>query len=165
MKKIIVIGCPGCGKSTFAKELHNITGIPLFHLDRMYWNADKTVVDGEIFQERLMSAIQEDKWIIDGNYGASIELRLQECDTVFFLDYPLEVCLEGVQTRKGKVRSDISWTEPDEEDDVEFIEFIRKYREVSRPVVMELLDKYAERNIYIFKNRDEGNAYLSNLYN
>lgn len=163
MKKIIVIGCPGSGKSTFSRELHKITDIPIFHLDRMYWNADKTVVDGDIFQERLLSAIREEAWIIDGNYGTSIELRLQACDTVFFLDYPLEVCLEGVHERKGKVRSDISWTEPDQEEDEEFIEFIKKYREVSRPAVLEFLDKYPDRNIYIFKNRNEANEYLRNL--
>lgn len=163
MKKIMVIGCPGSGKSTFSRELHKITDIPIFHLDRMYWNADKTVVDGDIFQERLLSAIREERWIIDGNYGTSIELRLQVCDTVFFLDYSLEVCLEGVHERKGKVRSDISWTEPAQEEDEEFIEFIKKYREVSRPAVLELLDKYPDRNIYIFKNRDEANEYLRNL--
>ena len=49
MKKIMVIGCPGSGKSTFSRELHKITDISVFHLDRMYWNADKTVVDGDIF--------------------------------------------------------------------------------------------------------------------
>ena len=163
MKKIMVIGCPGSGKSTFSRELHKITDIPIFHLDRMYWNADKTVVDGDIFQERLLSAIREERWIIDGNYGTSIELRLQACDTVFFLDYPLEICLEGVHERTGKVRSDISWAEPDQEEDEEFIGFIKKYREVSRPAVMELLDKYPDRNIYIFKNRDEANEYLRSL--
>ena len=163
MKKIMVIGCPGSGKSTFSRELHKITDIPVFHLDRMYWNADKTVVDGDIFQERLLSAIREERWIIDGNYGTSIELRLQACDTVFFLDYPLDICLEGIKARKGKVRSDISWAQPEQEEDEVYIEFVKRYREDSRPAVLKLLDKYPDRNIYIFKNRNEANEYLSKL--
>ena len=57
MKKVIVIGCPGSGKSTFAKALHNKTELPLYHLDMMYWNPDKTTVSREVFVERLEKAI------------------------------------------------------------------------------------------------------------
>ena len=87
MKKVIIIGCPGSGKSTFARALNTITGLPLFHLDNMKWNADKTVVSKSTFMERLNNAIEKERWIIDGNYGSTMELRLQACDTVFFLDY------------------------------------------------------------------------------
>ena len=96
MKKIMVIGCPGSGKSTFSRKLHEMTGIPLFHLDMMYWNPDRTTVDKEVFLERLSNTITKSEWLIDGNYGSTIELRLQACDTVIFLDYPLDVCLNGV---------------------------------------------------------------------
>ena len=68
MKKIIVIGCPGSGKSTFARALHNKTGIPLYHLDMMYWNADKTTVGKRAFLERLSAVLEREAWIIDGNY-------------------------------------------------------------------------------------------------
>ena len=88
MKKVIVIGCPGSGKSTFSKSLHKITNIPLFHLDMIFWNADKTTVEKPVFLDRLLNIIQNDKWIIDGNYGSTMELRMQACDTVIFLDYP-----------------------------------------------------------------------------
>lgn len=84
MKRIMVIGCPGSGKSTFSRELHIITGIPLFHLDMMNWNTDRTTVDKSVFRERLLNTIQKSEWIIDGNYGSTIELRLQACDTVIF---------------------------------------------------------------------------------
>ena len=67
MQKIIVIGCPGSGKSTFSKSLHKITGIPLFHLDMMFWNADKTAVEQSVFHERLSKTIQNDEWIIDAH--------------------------------------------------------------------------------------------------
>ena len=162
MKKIIVIGCPGSGKSTFSKSLHKITGIPLFHLDMMFWNADKTTVEKSVFLERLSEAIQGSEWIIDGNYGSTMELRLQECDTVVFLDYPLDVCLEGIKERRGKKRSDMPWIETDEAD-TEFVEFIKNYNSQCRPPVMELLDRYSYKNIYVFVNRTEANEFLSQL--
>ena len=94
MKKVIVIGCPGSGKSTFSRALQAKTGLPLFYLDMMYWNPDKTKKEKTVFLESLASALQKDEWIIDGNYASTMEARLQACDTVFFLDYPLDVCLD-----------------------------------------------------------------------
>lgn len=161
MKKIIVIGCPGSGKSTFSKSLHKITGIPLFHLDMMYWNADKTIVEKSVFRDRLSKIVENNKWIIDGNYASTMEFRLQQCDTVIFLDYPLDVCLDGIKQRKGKVRSDMPWIET--EDDVEFIEFIKNYNSQKRPQVMELLNRYAHKNIYIFTNRNEADNFLTQI--
>ncbi len=163
MKKIMVIGCPGSGKSTFSRELHKITGIPLFHLDMMNWNADRTTVDKEVFRERLSDTIKKSEWIIDGNYGSTIELRLKECDTVIFLDFPLEVCLEGIKARRGKVRTDMPWVEAEDEEDIEFIEFIKNYNSQSRPQVLELLDKYSCKNIIIFKSRDEADEFLAQM--
>ena len=125
MKKIMVIGCPGSGKSTFSRELHKITGIRLFHLDMMYWNVDRTILDKTFFHERLSSVIKKSEWIIDGNYSSTIELRLKECDTVIFLDYPLEVCLEGIKERRGKVRTDMPWIEAEDEED-EFLSQIKE---------------------------------------
>ena len=86
MKKIIVIGCPGSGKSTFSKALHKITDIPLCHLDMLFWNADKTTVEKHIFLNRLQRVMAGEQWIIDGNYASTLELRMQACDTVIFLD-------------------------------------------------------------------------------
>ena len=67
MKRIIVIGCPGSGKSTFSRALHSITGIPLYHLDMLYWNPDKTIVEKTVFLQRLSRVLREESWIIDGN--------------------------------------------------------------------------------------------------
>ena len=113
----MVIGCPGSGKSTFSRTLHKLTGIPLCHLDLLYWNSDRTTVDKAVFRERLSNTIQMDEWIIDGNYGSTIELRLQACDTVIFLDYPLNVCLDGIKERRGKARTDMPWIENEDEED------------------------------------------------
>ena len=158
MKKMIIIGCPGSGKSTFARALHEKTGIPLYYLDMMYWNADKTIVEKEVFLARLHEVLQMDSYIIDGNYASTMELRLKKCDTVFFLDYDLETCLSGVASRMEKPREDMPWIETEE--DPEFLEFIRNYNTESRPEVLELLNKYNEKNIIIFNNRDDADAYL-----
>lgn len=162
MKRVIVIGCPGSGKSTFSKELNKITGIPLCHLDMLYWNEDKTTVEKAVFLERLYKTMEQDEWIIDGNYASTMETRIKACDTVIFLDYPLDVCLDGIRTRRGKARSDMPWMESGE-DDEEFIEFIKNYNSQSRPRVMELLDKYSDKNIYIFTSRDQTQAFINKL--
>lgn len=163
MKRVMVIGCPGSGKSTFSRALHEITRIPLYHLDMMNWTPNRTTVSKPVFIERLRQTIEKDSWIIDGNYGSTIKLRLQDCDTVFFLDYSLDVCLDGIMSRKGKERIDIPWVESPDDVDGEFIQFIKDYNIVSRPVVMELLDQYSEKDIYIFKTREEADGFLSEL--
>ena len=159
MQRIIVIGCPGSGKSTVSRALHNKTGIPLYHLDMMYWNADKTTAEKSVFLERLSTVLEKDEWIIDGNYGSTMELRMVACDTVIFLDYPLDVCLDGIRERRGKPRSDMPWIETEE--DSEFIEFIKNYNEQQKPIVIELLGKYNDKNIVIFKSREQADAFLN----
>ena len=159
MKKVIVIGCPGSGKSTVSRTLHNKTGIPLYHLDMMYWNADKTTVEKRVFLELLSAVLKKDEWIIDGNYGSTMELRMAACDTVIFLDYPLDICLDGIRARRGKPRSDMPWIETEE--DAEFIEFIKNYNEQQKPKVMELLKKYSDKNIIILESREQADTFLN----
>ena len=164
MKKVIVIGCPGSGKSTLSRELHNKTGIPLYHLDMLYWNEDKTTVEKQVFLERLLAVMGKESWIIDGNYASTMDIRMEKCDTVVFLDYPQDVCLDGVKARHGKPRSDMPWVEVGEYDE-EFIAFIKDYTVQSRPKVMELLEKYSDKDIYIFKNRKEAERFLREINN
>ena len=158
MKKVIVIGCPGSGKSTLSLRLHERTGIPLYHLDMMYWNADKTTVSKEVFLSRLEEVLCTESWIIDSNYSSTLEMRISACDTVIFLDYPLEVCLSGILERRGKPRGDMPWVETEE--DQEFMDFIRSFNESQRPVILELFGSHADKNIIIFKSRAEASRYF-----
>ena len=162
MKKVIIIGCPGSGKSTFARKLSAITGLPLYHLDMMYWNKDRTTVEKDVFVERLRNAMSEDMWIIDGNYNSTMEMRLKECDTVFFLDYPTQICIDGIESRRGKARSDIPWVENNDVD-VEFVEFVNRFNSDSRPGIIGLLEKYSSKNIMIFRSRNESEEHLNLL--
>lgn len=116
-----------------------------------------------VFKERLQRAMEEDCWILDGNYGSTLKPRFAACDTIFFLDYPQEVCLAGIDSRKGKPRSDMPWFEAVDEQDNDFIEFIKNYNHVSRPQVLELLKEYSHKDIYIFQNRESADRYLSQL--
>lgn len=160
MQKVMVIGCPGSGKSTFSRALSQITCLPLTHLDMLYWNADKTTVERSVFLERLSAVLQKDAWIIDGNYSSTMELRMQECDTVFFLDYPADICLQGVKDRQGKPRPDMPWVETEE--DTEFLEYIQNFYKENRPQVLELLQKYSHKTIHVFQNRREAHMFLAN---
>ena len=158
MKKIVVIGCPGAGKSTFARRLKEMTGFPLYYLDQIWHKADRTTVSKEEFDAKLREIIQQDSWIIDGNYLRTMECRLDACDTVFFLDYPLEICLEGAKARIGTVREDMPWVET--EFDEEFRQWILDFPKDQIPVIYELLKKYeTEKQIIVFKSRDEAEKF------
>lgn len=159
MKRILIIGCPGSGKSTLARKLQARTGLPLFHLDMLYWNADKTTVTRDVFDERLGEVLARDEWIIDGNYQRTMEIRLQACDTVLFLDYPTDVCIDGIFSRRGKPHADLPWVEDDV--DEEFLSFVKEYSIAVRPSVLELLDRYFDKNILVFHSRDEAEEWLA----
>lgn len=162
MDKVIIIGCPGSGKSTFGRKLASVTGLPLYHLDMLYWNADKTTVDRDLFVSRLRKVMDETKWIIDGNYGSTMEWRTAECDTIFFLDYPVDVCLRGIEERRGSPRPDMPWVEEGEPDE-DFVDFVRNYNIECRPYVISMLEKYTDKKIHVFNSRDEAEEFLHEL--
>lgn len=159
MSKIIIIGCPGSGKSTFGRKLRDMTGTPLYYLDMVWHKPDQTNVTLEEFDTRLREMLKKDRWIIDGNYLRTLEIRLQECDTVFLMDFPLELCLTGVKSRIGRRREDLPWIEL--EFDKEFKQWILEFSNTQLPQIYELLEKYqTSKNIVIFKTRREVDDYL-----
>ena len=157
-QKVIIIGCPGSGKSTFARALQARTDLPLVYLDMLYWNADKTTVSRAVFDQRLDETLQGDRWIIDGNHNRTLEKRIRECDAVFFLDYPPSVCLDGIRTRRNQPRPDMPWVET--EDDPELIEFVTAFSKESRRKILALLEKYSEKQVMVFSSREEADRYL-----
>lgn len=162
MKKIIIIGCPGSGKSTFAKKLNNVLNYKLYHLDLIWNKPDKTTISREEFDQKLSEIFEEEKWIMDGNYQRTLERRLIECDTMFLLDYPMKICLSGATTRVGITRDDMPWVEEKLND--EFKQKILDFSQTKLPEIYDLIDKYKNsKNIIIFKTRDEAEKYLNSL--
>lgn len=161
MKKAIVIGSPGAGKSHFSKRLAEITALPLHHLDLIWHKPDRTNISREEFDEALSGILSLDEWIIDGNYQRTLDVRLDACDTVFFLDYPVEVCLAGATERVGKKRDDMPWIE--EELDEEFRKFIIDFASDTAPKIREMLSKSLKKQIIVFKTRKEADDYIKAL--
>jgi adenylate kinase family enzyme len=160
-KRVAVIGCPGSGKSTFSRALRDATGLPLYHLDAIYWRDDRTTLSREEFYPLQQEIIARDTWIIDGNYGSTMEWRVEGCDLLGFLGFPTEVCLEGVRARRGQVRSDIPWVEDGEVE--EFMAFIRGFETESRPKILELIEQPPGKAVLTFKSRRESDAFLEGL--
>lgn len=162
MKRVIVIGSPGAGKSTFARRLRDKTGLPLYYLDMIWHLPDRTTISKEEFDETLVRILATERWIIDGNYGRTMEMRLKYCDTVFLLDYPLHVCLEGASSRVGVKREEIPWVE--EELDEAFRQWIIDFPKTKLPRIYQLLDEYQEgKEIHIFHSRNDADQYLARM--
>lgn len=160
MKKVIVIGCPGSGKSVFSRALRDATGLPLYPLDMICWRADRTMIPKEERTERILEILKTEAWIVDGNYSATMELRMSYCDTIFFLDYPTEVCYQGILSRRGKPREDMPWIEPADGTDEEFVRSVLEYNETQRPKVLERIARFPDRELHIFRTRADADAYL-----
>ncbi|MBR4462682.1 MAG: AAA family ATPase [Erysipelotrichaceae bacterium] len=160
-ERIIIVGCPGSGKSTLARVLQNKTGLPLFHLDHIWWKEDRTHIGRDEFDEKLNEILQNEKWIIDGDYSRTYETRFLFCDTVIFLDYDEEECMNGIIDRIGKDRPDMPWTA--QQLDPDLVEEVRRYRKEKRPVIYRLIEKYPDKTRLIFKTRAEADLWISAL--
>lgn len=155
----MVIGCPGSGKSTFARKLRDLTGLPLFYLDMLFHNPDRTTVSREVFDAGLAEILQRDGWIIDGNYQRTLPLRFERCTDIFLFDLPVEQCLEGVSARIGQKREDMPWVE--NEFDPEFRQYILDFEQDQMPRIRELIAQYGDsRRVTVFRSREEADRFL-----
>ena len=160
MKKVIVIGCPGSGKTTFSEKLRDKIGIPLFYLDAIWHKPDRTHIAREAFDARLGEILSFDSWLIDGNYSRTIERRIAACDTVFLFDLPVEVCLDGAVSRLGKKRPDMPWI--DIELDPNLQQEILNFRSKNLPAIYSLIEQYKDgKTVVIFKSREQADAFFN----
>ncbi len=161
MDRIIILGCPGAGKSVFARQLHEKTGIPLIYLDTLYYRPDGTHIPEERFDAELQAIMTAPRWILDGHYQRTIPARLAQCDTVLLMDYPPEICLAGVESRLGKAREDMPWLET--EFDPVFRNCISHFPEEKMPQVYAWLGAYPGKELHIFPSRADADAFLRSL--
>lgn len=161
MNKIMVIGPSGAGKSTFSRILAKKLNIPLYPLDNIFWNEKKEHISRDEFDSRLGEILKENKWVIDGDYSRTYEVRMKQADTIFFMDFSLETCLHGVESRVGTKREDCPFIE--NEFDEEFRKWIIDWFDKTRPGTLSLLSKYNDKNIIVFKSREESDKYLADM--
>ncbi len=166
MKRVMIIGCPGSGKSTLAKQLALKLELPLVHLDVINWRDNWQTISSEEFDEVLLNEVQKDEWIIDGNYGRTIPMRLKHCDTVIYLNYSRMTCLFGVIKRVlkgyGKTRSDMGENCP-ERFDLEFLKFVWAFNKNNRDSYLKLLSEQKGKEVIIFRRRRECAKFLKEL--
>ena len=110
MRRIVIIGSSGTGKSTLARQLGHRLGLPVIHLDQLYWRPGWRASDPAEFRAGVAVAVAGDAWITDGNYSATFDLRLPRADAVIILDRPRWLRLGRVfrrQTLQRHTRPDL----------------------------------------------------------
>ncbi len=165
MKRVCVIGCGGAGKSTFAKKLSARTGLPVCHLDTLFYQPGWVEIDRPEFDHRLDEWLKRSQWIIDGNFQRTMARRLQTADTVFFLDFPTWRCLYGALKRLaqyyGRRRDDMA-EGCHESFDWPFLKQIFSFRKKSRPDIVQILENNASHcDVIILQNdKDVKNWFI-----
>lgn len=167
MKKIVIIGSGGAGKSTFARRLHEVIDLPLFHLDKLYWKPDWVETPKNEWQKIIEHLLAGDEWIIDGNFGGTMDIRFRACETIIYFDLPRFVCFYQVLKRLAKYYKK---TRPDmgagcnEKIDLEFLGWVWNFSEKSKPKIEEKLKLYAAgKNIIRFNSRKDVEKFFENL--
>lgn len=163
--RIIIIGNNGSGKSFLAKELSDITGLPLVHLDVEFWGPNWEQPAKEKWIMKQNEFISKEKWIIDGNHTGTMGLRFKSADLIIFLDINRLVCLLGVLRRHGKKRSDMPQY-LEERLDLEFFKFLKglwTFEKTRKRTIMQLHEKYPRKPFFTIRSRGEMNNLLNQL--
>ena len=168
MERIMIIGCGGSGKSTLAQQLGKITGLPVVHLDQLFWTPGWVSVSKEEFDRRHREALARERWIMDGNFDRTIPERIARCDTVVYLDFSRLACLMGVAKRilttYGKVRPDMGQGCP-ERFDWEFLQWVWNFNKNKRERNYRLLKDAQGIQVIILKNRRQVRRFLNEIQN
>jgi adenylate kinase family enzyme len=165
-KRILVIGCGGAGKSTFARELGALLELPVIHLDRYYWKPAWQATPTDEWNVLVAELADQDEWIMDGNYGGSLSTRLKRCDAVVFFDFPRLNCLWGVVKRRlatgRRTKSDMAEGCP-ERITMAFVRWIWRYASVSRSRIVSALAEASRRVeiVTVSARRDVQNVLLA----
>lgn len=167
MRRILVIGSGGAGKSTVALELGKRLNLPVIHLDALYWRPGWLERSANEWQHMVEDLLQEECWIIDGNYGRTLERRLSAADTVVFLDLPRWLCLWRVLKRRlrfhGRSRPDMAEGCP-ERLTGEFLRWIWFYAERRRAGILAQLREVAqEKEVVVLHSPREVESFLECL--
>ena len=166
MKKILVIGSSGAGKSTFSRRLGKATGIEVVHLDRLYWMPNWVEPEKAEWREILDEITQSESWIMDGNYSGTLDFRMTRADAIIFLDLPRTLCVWRVLKRSTLYRK---IKRPDMADgcaerfDWDFIKWIWNYPTRSRPKIEALLKRFqGEKKIIRLSSNREIESFFKN---
>ena len=156
MKKVLVIGSGGAGKSTLAAQLGPILCLPVFHLDRLHWKPGWVKPDREAWNQTVSDLVTRDEWVIDGNYGGSLHIRFPAADTIIYLDFPPLLCLSRVIKRRyqyrNRSRPDIA-SECYEKLNLEFLMWVWNFRRDSKPRILGSIKQFwPAKNVITLKN-------------
>ena len=166
MKRIMIIGCGGAGKSTLARQLGEKTGLPVVHLDKLFWRPGWEHISRDEFDVLHREALMGEKWILDGNFDRTMEERIKHCDTVIYLDFSRFACLYGVAKRilttYGKVRPDMGEGCP-ERFDLDFLKWVWNFNKNKRENTYRLLNEAEGIEKIVLKNRRAVRAFLKSL--
>ncbi len=167
MNKIAIIGCGGAGKSVLSKALGQSLSLPVHHLDCLFWKPGWLQTKHDEFIEKQLPVIAGDQWIMDGNYGNTMDIRLEKADTIIFLDLPSIICLWSVIKRYFKYRntSRPDMTEGNNEQlSLAFLNYVWTYRKLRQPTVIKKLDTIRHsKTIIILKSRQQIKDFLNTV--
>ena len=167
MQRVLVIGAGGSGKTTFARRLAERTGLPLVHLDALYWRPGWVPTPPEEWRALVEGLVARPSWIMDGNYGGTLDLRLAAADAVVFLDLPRTLCLWRVLARRlrtpGRNRPELPAGCP-ERLSWEFLAWIWTYPSRRRPNILRRLAPVMDaKQVTVMGSASEVEAFLAGL--
>lgn len=166
MERILIIGCGGAGKSTLARQLGKRTGLPVVHLDQLFWHPGWVESTKDEIDAKILEELGKPRWIMDGNYNRTLPMRLEKCDAVIYLDFSRVACMFGVLKRilttYGTVRPDMAEGCP-ERFDLDFLKWVWNFNKSKREKYYRLLNETDGIEKIVLKNRRAVKRFLQSL--